>query len=200
MRTALVTALLLAAVAVGWVVSGGGSTAPDRGGAALRSKLSVSPASAPAVDAPSETSAAPAPADLPPGMTKQEARERRRLMALQASAEARFAETVDLDGLTADRIAPPVRRLFDSLSLEPVFDLENGTEGFVDGLRIAEMSRGNALARSGFRVGDRLVRLGGQPLVDPAQIAYTMIDLGAEFEVCAARETGSYCRIVAPGE
>ncbi len=201
MRTPLLAAVLLAAATVVWFLAGRGPPAAgltaDPGPASQRP---VPPAPAPDGDAPSQTSAGPAPAALPPGITEEEARKRRRLMALEASAEARFAEAVELDGLTADRVSPSVRRLFDSLALEPVFDVEEGTEGFVDGLRIAEMSRANALSRSGFQVGDRLVRLGGQPLVDPAQIAYTMISLGERFEVCAARETGSYCRIVSPEE
>lgn len=133
---------------------------------------------------------------LPPGLTAEEAERRRRLLALERAAQARFSETVELDGLQAEQVRPAVRALFESMTLEPAFDVEDGMEGYVNGLRIAELSGRNPLARAGFRTGDRLTRLDGQPLVDPAQIAYTMTSLGDSFEVCADRNGAAYCRIV----
>lgn len=134
-------------------------------------------------------------ADLDP----EEARRRQRLMELEQAADQRFEETVELDGLRAEAVPPSVRDLFQTMTLEPHFDLDQATEGYVDGMRIAELSGANPLAKAGFRAGDRLTRWNGQPLVDPAQIAYAMLSLGEEFEVCAEREGGDYCRIVSLG-
>lgn len=64
------------------------------------------------------------------------------------------------------------------------------------GLSIAWRNKRNPLAKAGFRIGDRLIRLNGQPLEDPAQIAYIVIGLRERFEVCAARDGADYCRVV----
>nr|WP_246395242.1 PDZ domain-containing protein [Microbulbifer rhizosphaerae] len=63
-------------------------------------------------------------------------------------------------------------------------------------MRIAELSDRNPLARAGFRPGDRLVRINGEPLLDPAQIAHLFTALGDRFEVCVDREALEDCRVV----
>ncbi|MGQ9424372.1 PDZ domain-containing protein [Gilvimarinus sp. F26214L] len=135
----------------------------------------------------------PAP---PPVMSEEEARRHRRMIALNQAAQNRFDETVAMDKIDPAQIQPAVRNLFNSLTLEPHFDVEQGREGFVSGMRIAELSARNPLAEAGFQAGDRLVRFDGQPLEDPSQIAHLFASLGESFEVCAERETGEYCRII----
>lgn len=135
--------------------------------------------------------------DAPPfGLSREEAQRRKRLLELEEAAQARFSETAELDGLRAEDVQPGVRALFDSVTLQPAYDVENGTEGFVNGLRIMELTDNNPLAKAGFHAGDRLTRFDGQPLVDPAQIAYTMTSLGESFEVCADRNGSDFCRVV----
>ncbi len=156
----------------------------------------VIPGSEPAGAAPANAAGEQPPL---PDLDPEEARRRQRLLELEQAADERFAETVELDGLHADAVSPSVRNLFQTMTLEPHFDLGQATEGYVNGMRIAELSGANPLAKAGFRRGDRLTRWNGQPLVDPAQIAYAMLSLGEEFEVCAEREGGDYCRIVSLG-
>ncbi|MFW6093149.1 MAG: hypothetical protein ACODAC_04185 [Pseudomonadota bacterium] len=183
-----------------WFRAGAGGGAPEP--AAADPEPAVAASEAPASPQPEEPAAEPestpaaTEAPLPEGMTPEEARRERRLLELREAAEARFSETVELDGLRASDARPEVRRLFEAVTLEPVFDVQQATEGYVSGMRIAEMTSRNALARAGFRTGDRLTRIDGQPLVDPAQIAYTMVSLGEAFEVCAERDTAAYCRTV----
>ena len=64
----------------------------------------------------------------------------------------------------------------------------------------ATLAARNLQNASGLAPTDRIVQLDGQPLVDPAEIAYTMLSLGSSFEVCAARDGGRYCRIVSLGD
>lgn len=198
----VVWTVLLAAVlaSIGWWLRP--TAAPAPGGV----ETATAPARAPAVarsDAPAaaaadsgQPQAGPAEQALPPGLDAEEARRRRQLLALRRAADERFSETVAVDGLRSDDVDPAVRRLFGSLTLTPEFDLGRTVEGQVSGLRIAQLSGANPLAAAGFRSGDVLTRLDGQPLNDPAQIAYTIMDLDSEFEVCAKRRRGEYCRLV----
>lgn len=132
----------------------------------------------------------------PPGMTEAQAERQRRLQQLQEAADARFKETVQLDGLRPADIEPSVRELLRTVKLEPVFDLERGADGYINGMQISKLIGTSPFAAAGFRLGDRLTRINGEPLVDPAQIAHLFAQLGERFEVCAARDGGEHCRMV----
>lgn len=200
MRNLLILASLLIVAAAGaWFLRHGGS--PDAALPLAKNEVPQQPSVA-AADVlseperiPSQTAGEDEP-PLPPGLTQQEARKRRRLLELDRAAEARFEEAVATDGLTADDVQPAVRALFATMTLEPAFDPDQGREGYVNGLRIAALTGRNPLAKAGFRAGDRLTRLNGQPLEDPAQIVYIVTGLRERFEVCAVRNGSDYCRII----
>lgn len=130
------------------------------------------------------------------GFTPEELAEKRRLLAVEQAADQRFDEAVQMDRLSADQVNTEVKQLMQTVNLEPVFDSGNGPEGFIDGLKIVELSNSNPLAAAGFKAGDKLTVINGQPLQDPAQIAYLFTTLESRFEVCADRDDGQYCRFV----
>lgn len=158
-------------------------------------------------DGDSQTATAPEPtgnppgaaadsAEPPPGLTQAEAERRRREIELKQAAEERFQQAVKMDGLKPSNVRPAVRSMFRSVKLEPVVDPEDGRAGYVDGMRIAELGMNNPLSRAGFETGDRLTRINGEPLSDPAQIAHLFASLGERFEVCAARADQRRCRVI----
>lgn len=134
------------------------------------------------------------------GLTEEEIANRERLHELEQAANRRFDDAVNADSLQANQVRPAVRSLFKTMTLEPAFDPENNVEGFVDGMRIAELASINPLARAGFQQGDRLVSFDGYPLQDPAEIAHLFTQLGEQFEVCARRSEDRLCRIVSLNE
>lgn len=142
------------------------------------------------------TEAAPEETAPPEGMTKAEAERERRRLELERAAGKRFQQAVRMDGLKPSDVAPSVRAMFSTVTLQPVVDPETGTPGYVEGMRIAEIAGNNPLARAGFGRGDRITRINGDPLTDPAQIAHLFTSLGQRFEVCAEQEGGRRCRIV----
>lgn len=129
------------------------------------------------------------------GLTEEEIAERKRLQQLREAADQRFSTTVATDNLSAEKVPSSVRRLFKTMTLEPVYDIQ-GQAGYIDGMRIAAISDANPLAMAGFRAGDRLTSFNGLPLKDPAEIAYLFSSLGEEFEVCAQRGEDRRCRLV----
>lgn len=146
------------------------------------------------VEKPAEQDVQMEAASLPPGVSAEEAERKRRMLELDRAAQKRFDEAVAMDRIDPDRVDPSVRQLFTTLTLEPNFDLDSGREGFIDGMRIAEISGASPLAKACFKKGDRLVRFNGQPLEDPALVAHLFASLGKRFEVCAQRDGGEHCR------
>lgn len=130
------------------------------------------------------------------GLTEEEIANRQRRQELEQAANRRFEEAVKADGLNAEQVPPAVKKLFKTMTLEPAFDPESNVEGFVDGMRIAELTSLNPLARAGFQQGDRLESFDGYPLQDPAEIAHLFTQLGEQFEVCARRSEERLCRII----
>lgn len=128
------------------------------------------------------------------GLPDEELARLKRRYEFERAAERRFHQTADADGLTPDSVRPEVRTLFSTLRLEPEYDLREGQQGYVDGMRVARMESGNPLAKAGFRVGDRLTRINGEALRDPAVIAHLMTRLGTTMEVCASRSGNLICR------
>lgn len=131
------------------------------------------------------------------GMTEAEAKRQRRIQELERAAEERFQQAVRTDGLDPSDVSPSVRAMFSSVTLQPVVDPSTGTPGYIEGMRIAEIAGENPLAKAGFSPGDRITRIDGKPLNDPAQIAHLFTALGGRFEVCAAREGNRRCRMIA---
>ena len=128
------------------------------------------------------------------GLDDEALRRRQRHEMHARAAEERFRRAVTLDGLRPEDVAPGVRALFATLRLEPVVKPGVSRPGYVEGLRITRLSPRNPLAEKGFREGDRLVRINGQALRDPAQIAHLMVRLRGGMEVCARRGQEEYCR------
>lgn len=128
------------------------------------------------------------------GLNDETLRRRQRHEMHERAAEDRFRRAVAMDGLRPDDVKPGVRALFESLRLEPVVKPGVARPGYVEGLRITGLSPRNPLFEEGFREGDRLVRINGQALRDPARIAHLMVRLRGGMEVCAARASGDYCR------
>lgn len=131
------------------------------------------------------------------GLSEKELERKRRLERRARAAEERFDNTVAMDGLGADDVDPAVRSLFQSMTLEPAFDLERGEPGQVDGMHIRHLRPNNPLAHAGFETGDRLVRINGESLRDPAQIATLFTRIEGAMEVCAERSGSDRCRTIA---
>lgn len=134
------------------------------------------------------------------GLTEEEIAERERLHKLEQAANRRFDTAVATDELRADQVRPAIKKLFKTMTLEPAFDPDSDLEGYIDGMRIAELTSVNPLAQAGFQKGDRLVSLGGYPLRDPAEIATLFTQLDEQFEVCARRSADRLCRIISLNE
>lgn len=123
-----------------------------------------------------------------------ELRERARQQVLAGAADARWREAVDGGGYQAEDVDPAVRSLFRNLTLEPRY----AEGGRIEGLVIRDLVADHPLAEQGFRPGDRIDRIQGVPLRDPAEIPSLIAHLGPHFEVCAVRpDTGTeLCREV----
>lgn len=130
------------------------------------------------------------------GLTEEELQRKTRQRAYQQAAEARFKQAVKMDGLHPDAVDPDVRALFKTLTLDPVIDTQNTRKGSVNGMRIADLSKRNPLADAGFTTGDRLTRINGVALNDPAQIAHLFTRIENHMEVCAERSGKEYCEHV----
>lgn len=122
-------------------------------------------------------------------------RERARQQALAAEADARWHEAVDEAGYTAEDLDPAVLDLFKGLMLEPLY----AEGGRIEGLVIEKLKPDHPLARAGFRAGDRIDRIQGTPLRDPADLPGLLASLGGPIEFCVVREDGSeHCTEVVP--
>lgn len=69
----------------------------------------------------------------------------------------------------------------------------------IEGLTIQSVSAENPLAVAGFAPGDRIDRIQGVDLRDPAEIPALLAHLGPNIEVCAQRADGAgrICRELA---
>lgn len=130
------------------------------------------------------------------GLSDEELARTKRRYQFEQAAEQRFRETADMDGLTPDSVKPEVRRMFRTLKLQPEYDLDEGRQGYIEGMRVDRMASDNPLARAGFQVGDRLTRINGEALRDPALIAHLMTRIDSSMEVCARRAGNRFCRQV----
>lgn len=130
------------------------------------------------------------------GFTAEEITKRRRIQALQAAADQRFNEVVEVDNLQAQQVHPQVRALFKTLSLKPVYNADETNDGYIDGMKIVELAYDSPFTKAGFKIGDKLTSVNGQLLNDPAQIAHLFADLGTHFDVCAERDGGEQCRTI----
>lgn len=130
------------------------------------------------------------------GLTEEEIAERERVRELEQAANRRFESAVASNELRADQVRPAIKKLFKTMTLEPAYDPDSDLEGYVDGMRIAELTSLSPLAQAGFQKGDRLVSFGGYPLRDPAEIATLFTQLDEQFEVCARRSADRLCRII----
>lgn len=118
--------------------------------------------------------------------------DRAKQLELAPKADARWNEAVNESGFTADDVDPAVRQLFASMRLEPRY-----TEGgAIEGLVIEEMRDDNPLARAGFQIGDRLSRIQGVELRDPAELPSLIAHLGPNISFCAQRDGGETCQDV----
>lgn len=130
------------------------------------------------------------------GLSDEELARTKRRYQFEQAAEQRFRETADMDGLTPESVKPEVRHLFRTLKLKPEYDLREGQQGYVNGMRVDRMASSNPLAKAGFRVGDRLTRINGEVLRDPAMIAHLVTRIDSSMEVCASRAGNRFCRQV----
>jgi hypothetical protein len=177
----------------------------------------VAAAPAPTPEAPDASDAvealpAPLPFDLasipepePPGGDPERVRElvaadprlsdRAEQQALAPLADARWHEGVDQAEYRAEDFDPAVRRMFDRIELEPRY----AEGGMIEGLTIQRIDSDHPLAAAGFTAGDRIDRIQGVELRDPAEIPALLAHLGPHIEVCARRADGSdhICRELA---
>ena len=137
----------------------------------------------------------PLPEDVPPEKrafieSHPELRERARQHALAPAADARWEEAVARGGYTPQDLDPAVRRTFRALTLEPRY----AEGGRIDGLVIEEMADDHPFAKAGLRKGDRIDRLQGTPLRDPAELPSLLAHLGPRLDLCALRDGAELCR------
>lgn len=116
--------------------------------------------------------------------------DRARQHELAPAADARWHEAVDGGEYRADDLDPAVRDLFRDLDLEPRY----AEGGRIEGLSIRSLSLDHPLAQLGFRAGDRIDRIQGVPLSDPAELPSLLARLGPHFSLCADRDGSELCR------
>lgn len=175
----------------------------------------AAPASAPA-EAPAVAAAAPLPAPVPPvaapdpdsepeDSAELPADHRQRVLSdpvladrarqheLAPAADARWHEAVDGGEYRAEDLDPAVRDLFVEIDLEPRY----AEGGRIEGLLIQSLASDHPLARLGFRPGDRIDRIQGVTLSDPAELPSLLARLGPHFSLCADRNGTELCRDLA---
>jgi hypothetical protein len=149
-----------------------------------------------------ESSPAPDPlaaesADPPRGLASAsfdprsdpELRDRARQHELAAEADARWQQAVDSSGYEARDLDESVRALFQRVDLEPLY----AEGGRIDGLVIMGMPSDHPFAGLGLQPGDRIERIQGVELRDPADLPSLLAHLGPRFAVCARRGAAELC-------
>ncbi len=112
--------------------------------------------------------------------------DRARQHELAPEADERWSEAVDEGRYTAEDVDVAVREAFSTIELEPRY----AEDGMIEGLTIRSMQGDHPFARAGLREGDRLERIHGVDLRDPAELPALFARLGPEFEVCARESLG----------
>lgn len=115
-----------------------------------------------------------------------------RLAALRRErhARARFDRGVSEHEVRASQLAPAVKELFDSMDLEPVLD----AEGMIEGLSIESLEPDSPMRGAGFRPSDRITRIAGLRLHDPADLPPLLVRLGTRIDLCVERAGEEICR------
>lgn len=144
----------------------------------------------------------PEPAGAPPGprggalrasvdqatLARWEAR-----VAREQAAQARFERGLEESQVRARDIDARVREALRRAELVP--ELLDG--GHMTGLRIRSLEPGSALAETGLREGDLLVRIGEDRLDDPARLPRALADAGPDLTLCVRRGGRELCRDLA---
>jgi len=115
--------------------------------------------------------------------------ERAHQQQLAPEADARWQQAVDEAGYTASDLDVSVRELFRRIDLEPRY----AEGGRIEGLVITGMAPDHPFAQLGFRSGDRIDRIQGVALRDPAEIPSLLARLGPNFDLCVDRQGESLC-------
>jgi hypothetical protein len=108
---------------------------------------------------------------------------------LAPEADARWQHAVDGPGYTANDLDVSVRELFRRIDLEPRY----AEGGRIEGLVITGMPPDHPFAQLGFRSGDRIDRIQGVALRDPADIPSLLAHLGPNFDLCVNRQGEALC-------
>ena len=108
-------------------------------------------------------------------------------------ARARFDRGVAEHDVRASQLAPAVEDLFDSMDLKPMLD----EQGMLEGMTIASLEPGSLMHGAGFRPADRLTRIDGTRLRDPADLPPLLLRLGTRIDICAERAGEELCREIA---
>jgi hypothetical protein len=116
--------------------------------------------------------------------------DRGRQHELAAAADARWEEAVARGSYDANDLDAAVRDLFRRVDLAPRY----AEGGRIEGLVIGGMPSDHPFAQAGFRVGDRIDRIQGVELRDPADLPSLLARLGPNFSVCADRAGAELCR------
>jgi hypothetical protein len=115
--------------------------------------------------------------------------DRARQHQLAPEADARWQRAVDEAGYSANDLDVSVRELFRRIDLEPRY----AEGGRIEGLVITGMPPDHPFAQLGFRSGDRIDRIQGVALRDPAEIPSLLARLGPNFDLCVDRQGASLC-------
>jgi hypothetical protein len=203
MKRSLVLSSSLVVLAAALLVLWKGMQSPPApaAAAAAPSVAAAPPAPAPEPD-PVPAAPAPPPAFEPIELPTDHAdrvlsdpvlAERARQHELAAAADARWNEAVEGGEYRAEDLDPAVRDLFRELDLEPRY----AEGGRIEGLQIQSLSVDHPLSRLGFRPGDRIDRIQGVTLSDPAELPSLLARLGPHFSLCADRNGTELCRDLA---
>lgn len=147
--------------------------------------------SAPTPDAAASTADARPPADRVRAAMSQDPviEDRARQQQLAPEADARWQQAVDEGGYTANDLDVSIRELFRRVDLEPRY----AAGGRIEGLVITGIAPDHPFAQLGFRAGDRIDRIQGIALRDPAEIPSLLARLGPNFELCVDRQGEALC-------
>ena len=201
MRTLFIALVVIVAAAVGFWLWPSSETPriadnPPSGSTAAPSTLKLPADEAEPIQNSDQINAAPIQSDTAAESAEVDAIMAKRIREeeYQRAAEARFAEAVQMDGLRPEDVNPAVRDLFASVRLKPVVRPDQDQPGFVDGMELATVMPQSPLAQAGFQTGDRLTRINGEALTDPAQIAQLMTRMENYVEICAERNQQTLCK------
>jgi len=127
-------------------------------------------------------------------LEEETVRDRLYRLALEEEARQRFDDSLEQSGITAEEIEGGVKRLFETVRVEPVLE----RAGHMDGMVLRSLDEGHPFHRAGFREGDRLTRLDDWALDDAGTLPEILIRLKRTFVACAvsADSAREVCRPV----